>query len=220
MKKILSCLVVICLLSVSIAHAEVPALIPGYWGPVTVNQDDYLFSLHLKVRIDNLTDDWANAAARATNRWTDYSENYVVAEVVDSGYNVECASKISWFWFLPDDTIAITNIRDSGGIWAWNFSNGAGNSSNMNTNLEYAHIYVNEDNSCDLGTYSSKQKRAIMGHEMGHVLNLGHYTTTSTPSIMYHEIASVTEWSHIDRPQHQDRLNLIYMYRTHLNRGV
>lgn len=160
------------------------------------------------------TSAWATAVEGAAENWTNYSRNYVVAEVNNSDYNVECASKTTWFDFVPDDVIAITNIRDITGVWSWNFSTGVTNVGNMTSNLTYAHIYINEGT---INTsYSAKEKRAIVGHEMGHVLNFAH-DSSGVKTIMHPNIAEQA-WSNIDRPQTQDILNLINHYQKYLDR--
>lgn len=209
MKKIISIVVVVILLFQSIAFGH--TIIPnGKWSnTTTISQKKYLL---MSVNTTNLNSIWKTAASNGANNWNNYSNSYVCSFKYDyTTANVQCASRVPWFAFFSADSIAITNICDSNGIWAWDFNNGS--AGNIGTTLIKGHIYTNSKYDND-SVYSQYDKEKTMTHELGHVMNLGHPSTET--SVMRQ--GSPLPWTDYNKLQDHDRNDLVSYYKTKLGR--
>lgn len=195
-------------------NAEVVVSGAKWTNTVTVSGVKYL---NTPVNTTYLATNWQTPGSTAVSNWTNYSGNYVKASVQNNSTSkVDCASKESgtWFSWAATDMFAITNIRDSSGVWAWNFNTGASNS--LGTNFVYAQIYTNPMYNSN-SALSQTSKTYVLTHEIGHTLNLGHTQSQSTASVMRTGYASYS-WANYDRPQDYDRTVLVALYQTYLGR--
>ncbi|MGB8455403.1 MAG: matrixin family metalloprotease [Anaerocolumna sp.] len=124
---------------------------------------------------DYLNGNWSGLGDNGAEMWDTACSEVICNEVSFSTSNLDIVTGDNYDF--ETGVIGVTNIFDSDGT---NFNDSVSNFDESGETV-YASIYLNPDMG---SSYSTTLKKAIICHEVGHVLGLYHPASSSTSSIM------------------------------------
>ena len=165
--------------------------------------------LGVVVKVDsyNMHQNWTNRLNAAMDSWVTACGSYFSYSITTSSPTVTYIGASSLPWYLNSNTIAITHLQDTSGVWVWTWTTGVFN--NHGTYFKYADIIVNKD--FDTNKINNDDRQMNLAHEMGHVVQLGHPTSSNVNSVMHGTPGTVGGYSKMT-PQTKDKNDLIDIY--------
>lgn len=207
LKNLILIFISIVMLTISVSADNLYPNIDSRWYNGFYFRDNGSIKYGLSVTVDciNMNSNWTNRLDEALESWESAVGCYFKYSISSTDTNVEIIgiSEIP-SWFVGD--YAVTQLRDTYGVWTFEFDTATSN--DFYRWFNFARIYINK-NYDGILKLSANNKQKVLAHETGHVLQLGHPSDTTANSVMHQgKIGGTTT----KEPSAKDASDLITMY--------